>query len=31
MIGYEMVSSLAGVYTMAKTSPVENFKHEKMK
>ena len=28
MIGYEISSSLAGVYTIAKTSLVENFKHE---
>ena len=28
MSGYEMGSSLVGVYTMAKTSPVENFNHE---
>ena len=27
MIGYEMDSSPAGVYSMIKTSPVENFKH----
>jgi hypothetical protein len=31
MIDYEMVSSPAGVYTTAKTSPEENFNHEKMK
>ena len=28
MIGYEMGSSLSRVYTTAKISPVENFKHE---
>ena len=28
MIGYEMGSSLARVYTMAKTSPMKNFKLE---
>ena len=27
MIGYKMSSSLARVYTIARTSPVENFKH----
>ena len=27
MSGYKMGSSLAGVYTTAKTSPVENLKH----
>ena len=27
MIGYEMGSSPTRVYNMAKTSPVENFKH----
>ena len=27
MIGYGMGSSLVGVYTMGKTSPVQNFKH----
>jgi hypothetical protein len=27
MIGYEMGSSRATVYTMAKTFPLENFKH----
>ena len=27
MIGYEMGSSTARVYTMAKTSPMKNFKH----
>ena len=27
-IGYEMGSLLVGVYIMAKTSLVENFKHE---
>ena len=27
MIGYKMVSSPVGAYTMAKTSLVENFKH----
>ena len=29
MIGYEMGSSLIGVYTMAKTFLVENFKHKR--
>ena len=28
IIGYKMGCSLVGVYTTAKTSPVENFKHE---
>ena len=28
MIGYEMGSSLAGVYTITKTFPVEIFRHE---
>ena len=28
MIGYEMGSSLIGVYATPETSPVENFKHE---
>jgi hypothetical protein len=28
MIGYEMGSSLVEVYTLVKTSPVDNFKHE---
>ena len=27
MIGYELGSSLVGAYIIAKTSPVENFKH----
>ena len=27
MIGYKMGSSSVMVYTMTKTSPVENFKH----
>jgi hypothetical protein len=28
MIGYQMGSSLVEVYTMAKTSPMKDFKHE---
>ena len=28
MIGYKMGSSLARVYTIARTSPVENFEDE---
>jgi hypothetical protein len=28
MIGYEMGSSPTMIYTMAKTSPMTNFKHE---
>jgi hypothetical protein len=27
MIGYKLGPSMVRVYTMAKTSPVENFKH----